>query len=225
MTTKYENYIIDLQHVSKEYTIRNWKTLFFGKPKKVMAINNASLQIKRGEIFALLGPNGAGKSTLIKILATLVIPDSGNVIINGKDATHYVKETKKLIGLVNTNDRSFYWRLSGRDNLIFFGHLYDLKGRDLQKKITEVISLTGLQEKQKQQFGTYSSGERQRLGIARALLSDPEILLMDEATANLDPIVSEELLSFTRKTLVEKRKKPLSGAVTTFTKQANSVIV
>lgn len=156
---------------------------------------------------ALLGPNGAGKSTLIKILATLVTPDSGTVTVKGKDTTSHAKEVKKIIGLVNTNDRSFYWRLSGKENLQFFGHLYNLTGKKLQSKIEEVISLTGLQKKQTQQFGTYSSGERQRLGIARALLSSPEILLMDEATANLDPLVSEELISFTRNILVDQEGK------------------
>jgi ABC-2 type transport system ATP-binding protein len=157
----------------------------------------------------LLGPNGAGKSTLLKILATLITPDEGTAFIAGLDCNTSSLAVRKQIGFVNTNDRSFYWRLTGEENLQFFGHLYDLSGSTLATRINEVIALSGLEQKKKQRFGTYSSGERQRLAIARALLADPQILLMDEATANLDPIVSAELIHFIRETLALQQGKTI----------------
>jgi ABC-2 type transport system ATP-binding protein len=201
--------IIDLQNVSKQYILRNWKSLLYRTPQKVQAIQGVSLQVQEGEIMGLLGPNGAGKTTLLKILATLITPDKGSAFIAGLDCNTNSLAVRKQIGYVNTNDRSFYWRLTGKENLQFFGHLYDLSANALEKRIDEVISLTGLEQKKMQRFGTYSSGERQRLSIARAMLADPQILLMDEATANLDPIVSAELIRFTRETLAQKQRKTI----------------
>lgn len=201
--------VIDLQNVSKQYTIRNWRTFLFRRPRIIPAIKDISLQVKEGEIMGLLGPNGAGKTTLLKILATLITPDTGKAVISSLDCAAESLEVRKHVGYVNTNDRSFYWRLSGYDNLKFFGHLHNLYGLSLTKRVKEVIKLTSLENKQHQSFGTYSSGERQRLAIARAMLSNPKILLMDEATANLDPIVSKELIQFTKLSLAKEQKKTI----------------
>lgn len=157
----------------------------------------------------IIGPNGAGKTTLLKILATLITPDQGTLSIAGIHNTTKTLAIKKNIGFVNTNDRSFYWRLTGIENLEFFGHLYNLTGKRLKDRIQQVIELTDLAARSRNPFATFSSGERQRLAIARAMLSEPTILLMDEATTNLDPIVSANLLDFTKETLSKQLNKTI----------------
>lgn len=199
--------IVSLHEVSKSYVLRSWKTCLYKKPKITHALDQVSFDVLEGEVLGLLGPNGAGKTTILKILATLVTPDSGSVMIDGLDSSKFSLEIRKSIGMVTTNDRSFYWRLSGWDNLQFYGHLSNLYGGNLSKEINRVASQVGMEMKMNQQYGTYSSGERQRLAIARAMLGDPRILLMDEATANLDPLVSRELIQFTRDILIQKLKK------------------
>lgn len=181
--------------------------MLFKRPTLVAALNNISLTVQPGEILGVIGPNGAGKTTLLKILATLVTPDTGAVDIMGRNCTKESNEIRQLVGFVNTNSRSFYWRLTAIENLSFFGHLFNMYGKALEKKIDDALSLVGLYEKRERKIGTYSSGERQRLAIARAMIPNPEILLMDEATANLDPIVSKDLIQFTKKTLTEKQGK------------------
>lgn len=154
----------------------------------------------------LLGPNGAGKTTLIKILSTLISPDSGHGSIAGLPLNEHSLAIRNKIGLVSTNDRTFYWRLTGFENLIFFATLYNLTGVLKKKRIEQVLELTDMQDKAHLKFMTYSAGQKQRLSIARALLSQPDILFLDEATTSLDPIATRRLLDFIRETLAEKHK-------------------
>lgn len=197
---------IELHNISKTFPERNWKSLLFRKPRYTKALDNVSLTVKKGEIMGLLGPNGAGKTTLIKILATLISPDTGEGQIAGFSLTEQTSAIKNKIGLVNTNDRTFYWRLSGWDNLDFFATLYNLTGTSKTKRIRDVLALTEMEDKAGYRFMAYSAGQKQRLSIARALLAKPEILLLDEATTNLDPIATRRLLDFTRKILIQKEK-------------------
>ncbi len=155
----------------------------------------------------LLGPNGAGKTTLIKILSTLVTPDEGTGSIAGLCLHSQAMAIKSKIGMVNTNDRTFYWRLSGRENLSFFATLYNISGKLQKERIHDVLQLTDMEEKAEFKFMSYSAGQKQRLAIARALLANPEILLMDEATTSLDPIACKKLLKFTKETLVKKKQR------------------
>ncbi len=124
---------IELKNISKTFTERNWKTFLFRKPRQTQALNDVSLTVKKGEIMGLLGPNGAGKTTLIKILSTLVTPDSGEGTISGLSLATQSLAIRNTIGMVSTNDRTFYWRLTGRENLDFFATLYNLSG-SLKKK-------------------------------------------------------------------------------------------
>ncbi|MDH5523384.1 MAG: ABC transporter ATP-binding protein [Desulfobulbaceae bacterium] len=201
--------VIELQNISKTFTERNWKTFLFRRPRQTKALADISLTVDQGEIMGLLGPNGAGKTTLIKILATLVSPDQGTGHIAGYSLAEQSSQIRKKIGLVSTNDRTFYWRLSGRDNLDFFATLYNLHGAAKKERIEQVLELTEMQHKADYRFMAYSAGQKQRLSIARAMLSEPEVLLLDEATASLDPIAARSLLDFTRKTLVNKEKKTI----------------
>ncbi len=166
------------------------------------AVSHINLAVQEGELFGLLGPNGAGKTTLVKILCTLILPTGGTARIGGHDLAHSDR-VRAQVGLSTGDERSFYWRLSGRQNLAFFGALSDLPKSQLNQRVTEVLRQLGLESVADRAFQTYSSGMRQRLGIARALLHRPHILFLDEPTRSLDPnstlqlhqLIQEELLA------------------------------
>ena len=201
--------MIELQDITKTFVERSWRTLLLGKkPKRVHALNGVSLKVGPGETCGILGPNGAGKTTLIKILATLILSDSGHADIFGYDLAAQPQHVRKLIGLVNTSERSFYWRLTGRQNLGFFASLYNLLDPDEgRKRIENLLDLVDLIDKADTPFMKYSTGQKQRLALARALLASPQVLLMDEPTNSLDPVAASEFRAFTRKELKEKQGK------------------
>ncbi len=174
----------------------------------VEALKGISLQVEGGEILGFLGPNGAGKTTLIKILSCLILPDRGAVKVNGYDI-HWEKSVKSSIGLVTSDERSFYWRLTGLENLKFFARLYDLPTDKIAGRTQELIERMHLQEVAHRPFMSYSSGMKQRLSIARALLHNPPILFMDEPTKSLDPESAMNLRNFIKKELNEKDKKTI----------------
>lgn len=154
---------------------------------EIQALNGLDLRIKKGSFFGVLGPNGAGKTTLTKILCTLIYPTSGKAWVNGYDVYTQGLDIRRTIGLVSSEERSFYWKLSGRDNLMFFALLQNL-GRDAAKKrVDEVLKEVGMLERAESRFESYSSGMKQKMAIARGLLNRPEILFMDEPTRSLDP--------------------------------------
>lgn len=150
----------------------------------------------------MLGPNGAGKTTLMKILATLVLPTSGLAYVDGLDVVRHSTEVRSKLGVVYGDERSFFWRLSVRENLRFYAALYGLSGRDAMKKIDELIEMVGLQEAADVRMHYYSTGMKQRAAIARGLLGDPKIIFMDEPTRSLDPIGSHEIHRIIRERLL-----------------------
>jgi len=154
--------------------------------EEVVAVDHVTLSVKRGELFGLLGPNGAGKTTLIKLLSTLVVPNSGEALVNGFPLTDG-ENVRRQIGLVGGEERSFYWRLSGVDNLRFYASLYGLSNDVADSRIRELSQLLGLGEFLHGRFDTYSAGMKQRLALARGLLNEAEILFLDEPTKSLDP--------------------------------------
>jgi ABC-2 type transport system ATP-binding protein len=170
----------------------------FRKRQWVTAVKNISLDIEEGELFGLLGPNGAGKTTLIKLLCCLVLPSSGTAQICGHDILREEQAVKKLVGLVSAEERSFYWRLTGRENLKFYASLYHLPGQLAHKRIDELLNLLGLADEADVRFQNYSTGMRQKLAIARGLLSEPRILFVDEPTRSLDPLSAQAIRRFLR---------------------------
>jgi ABC-2 type transport system ATP-binding protein len=170
-------------------------------------LRDVSLSVRRGELFGLVGPNGAGKTTLLKTLVTLTLPDSGSIRIDGIDPARQPEAARGRIGLCTSDDRSFYFRLTGRENLQFFGALVGLRGAALARRIEEVISQVDLRADLDRRFSHYSSGMRQRLAVARSLLPDPDILFFDEPTRAVDPIHAEHLRRFIRDELVLGRGK------------------
>ena len=178
-----------------------------GKIPRVEVLHGVSLTVQRGELFGLLGPNGAGKTTLLKLLCTLTSPDSGSITIDGVDAAKNPLAVKRRIGLCSSEERSFYFRLTARQNLEFFGALAGLSRDVLPQRIDEVVELVDLKDALDIKFSGYSSGMRQRLTMARAMLADPPILYLDEPTRAVDPVHAEELRVLIREELVNRRGK------------------
>jgi ABC-2 type transport system ATP-binding protein len=164
-----------------------------------MAVDNINLNIKKGEFFGLLGPNGAGKTTLIKMLCCLILPNAGTARIFDHDIVREEATVKKLVGLVSSEERSFYWRLTGFENLEFYGSLYHLPRQQVKGRIGELLNLVGLANEGDIRFQNYSTGMRQKLAIARGLLSNPEVLFVDEPTRSLDPVSAQAVRSIFKK--------------------------
>jgi ABC-2 type transport system ATP-binding protein len=152
-----------------------------------LALDRVSLRVRTGEIHALLGPNGAGKTTLLRIVAGLTAPQGGSVTVLGADVSIGNRALRQQFGLVPSGDRSFYLRISGLENLAFFARLHGLRRRDAVARSREVLELVGLLDAARVRVGEYSHGMQKRLSVARALLTEPAVLLVDEATHDLDP--------------------------------------
>lgn len=167
------------------------------------AVDGVSLRIEEGEIFGLVGPNGAGKTTLVKMLTTLLRPTEGTARLQGHDVVGQERAARKLVGLVTANERSFYWRLTGRHNLHFFAALYRIPKAEATPWIDELLDVLGLARAADRRFDGYSTGMKQRLAIARGMLARPSILFMDEPTKGVDPVGSTELIELIRVKLPE----------------------
>ncbi|MFA5339870.1 MAG: ABC transporter ATP-binding protein [Candidatus Omnitrophota bacterium] len=199
--------ILEVDGVTKDFT----PPLSFGKLIRldlrrgipVRALEDVSFRLERGKTLAVLGPNGAGKTTLLKIIATLLLPDKGAVLFNGSDLEEKIKMS---VGLVTDEERSFYWRLTGRQNLEFFAALYGLDGKAAKSRINELSGLFAVDYADKR-FDSYSTGMKRRFALMRGLLHDPELLLLDEPTKSLDYAAALNLRNFIKGTLVKTQGK------------------
>lgn len=197
-------YAITTKNLTKYFFHR--KGIF--RKHKFLAVNSVNLAVSKGEVFGLLGPNGAGKTTLIKMLTTLLLPSEGEVIINGFNLDE-TEKIKKCIGLIYSSERSFYPRLTARQNLDFFAALHNIPLNLARKRIDELLELIGLKDNADVWFEEYSSGMKQRLAIARGLLNNPEIIFMDEPTKGLDPLEAHRFRKFIKDFLVKEQKKTI----------------
>ncbi len=170
-------------------TPKQKRGLFARKEPKTMftAVNGVDLQIDRGEIFGLLGPNGAGKSTTIRMLWTLLEPTSGTAQVNGFDIVKQANDVRRSLGTVLAGERSIYWKLTGRENLEYFAALYHIPSAIAKKRVEELIERMEIKDRANELVEKYSTGMRQRIAIAKALLARPPIILLDEPTLGLDP--------------------------------------
>lgn len=153
---------------------------------ELVAVDDMTFDVRDGEVFGLLGPNGAGKSTTINMISGVLQPDAGRVLVNGKDIWLDSKAVKRTLGVV-PQEISVYEDLTARDNLSFWGSLYDLRGAELRKRMDENLSRVGLAERANDKVKTFSGGMKRRLNLCMGLLHRPKFLLLDEPTVGIDP--------------------------------------
>jgi len=175
----------------------------------ITPVDGVDLSVRKGEVFGILGPNGAGKTTLIKILCTLILPTAGSARINGFDLEKESGRVRESIGLVTTDERSFYWRLTGRQNLEFFASLHNFYSDDARNMVDDLLGVVDLRYAADERFLNYSAGMKQRMAIARGLLNDPAVLFMDEPTRSLDPGAAQGLRNFIKEEIVGERGKTI----------------
>ena len=175
--------IIEARNLTKVYRD------FWGRPK-VRALNALDLQIRKGEIFGLLGPNGSGKSTTIKLMLGLLFPTSGQALVFNKEATDVHKNER--IGYL-PEESYLYKFLNAEETLDFYGRLFDMPANVRRERIESLIKMVGIEKARRRQLREYSKGMTRRIGLAQALINDPELIFLDEPTSGLDPIGTREM--------------------------------
>jgi sodium transport system ATP-binding protein len=187
-----------------------WRTFFqpFEKPTAV-ALAGLSFEVREGESLAVLGPNGAGKSTLLRIIATLLVPTRGLARVAGHDTVHEPRDVRRRLGYHAGTDHGFYARLTARQNLLFFGQLNQLSHPTATQRISQLAEQFHLGEVLDRQVRTLSSGTVQRLSLARSLLHQPSVLLLDEPTRSLDAIAAAEFRRFLKSEILCKGQTSL----------------
>jgi len=204
------SFSIEVINLYKKFVERKKRFYIFPTEKReVVALNHVNLRVRRGEIFGLLGPNGAGKTTLIKILSTLILPDEGEAYVDGYDVVREAGKVRSRIGLMTGGERSIYWKLTARENLLFFAKLYKLDRKTAEERVDELLELMGLEDRADDKVEDYSSGMKMKVILAKALIHDPPILLLDEPTLGLDPNFAREIRVFIKEELNEKSGKTI----------------
>jgi ABC-2 type transport system ATP-binding protein len=169
-----------------------------GKKKLIVAVNHVSFTVEKGEIFGILGPNGGGKSTLIRLISTLLLPDSGNITVFGHDVEKQPMQVQRLINRVSV-EASFFKKLSPMENLLYGARLYGMAGKQTRQQVVEILTRLGLEKRSiYSPMEEMSRGMQQKVAIARALLSHPQLLLLDEPTTGLDPRSKREVQAVIR---------------------------
>src|SRR3989304_2378919 len=211
--TSPHDYAILTRDLTKTYKskIRNLeqRTLFFKRKNRIVtAVDHVNLEIRRGELFGLLGRNGAGKTTLVKVLCTLLPPDEGMASVNGFDAIKQQMQVKQSIGTIfSVGESGFFWRLTGYSNLEFYAAINNVPRHGRKERIMEVLDLVGMKDNALEVFQKYSGGMKRKLALARALLPNPPILLLDEPTTGLDVVSSRAIREFIKNNLSRKMGK------------------
>ncbi len=195
---------LEMQNVSKRFGASSWNWLRrsrqagAGGSQGVVAVDDISIQVRRGEIFGILGPNGSGKSTFVRLLSTLLVPDSGSVLIFGHDVLREERAVQRLINRVSV-EAAFFKKLSPLENLMYGARLYGLGGDEARRKIQEILKRLDLRaDAIHRPMEEMSRGMQQKVAIARALLTAPVLLLLDEPTTGLDPRSKREVQALVR---------------------------
>ncbi|MDP3066155.1 MAG: ABC transporter ATP-binding protein [Methanobacteriaceae archaeon] len=162
---------------------------------KIQALDNLNLDIKKGELLGIIGPNGAGKTTAIRIACCILQPDQGDIRVDGYSIHHDPLKIKSIIGYL-PEEPNLYERFKARDLLKYFAELYGVPTADINPRIDELLELVGMTHRAEDRINTFSKGLRQRMGIARALVHDPDVIIFDEPTMGLDPATSQKIRNF-----------------------------
>ena len=197
--------VVRVEAIAKRFALRRSIREIVRHPRErrwQQSVRDVSFEVAQGEFFGLLGPNGAGKTTLFKMLATLVIPDAGTAVVAGHDVVRAPADVRRVLTPVIADERSLNWRLSAAENLRLFAALHGIGGRAAAARVAELLGVVGLDEAGGKMVGVFSSGMRQRLLVARALLARPRVLLLDEPTRSLDPIGARAFRQFLREDVV-----------------------
>jgi len=190
--------IIKVEGLSKTFVSKERKRGQRKRKKEVRALVDVNLEIFDREVFGLLGPNGAGKTTLIKCLTTLLLPSSGTAWVNGYSIRDQEDQVRASIGCMLMGDRGLYWKLTGRENLDYFGALYHVPKADRTKRIDDLVRLLKLDDYVDRTVETYSSGQRMLVAFAKSLVNDAPILFLDEPTVTMDVPTARELRQIVR---------------------------
>lgn len=208
-----EQPIISVRDVTMCFPVtKRYRELFLHpfRPRRTFtALAGVTIEIEEGDRIAVLGPNGAGKTTLLKLIGGLLLPNKGDIIVNGLNTLDHNSAARQSVGFVLNEERSFFWRLSGAQNLEFFGALDNLRGADLNNRINELMRLVGLEDVGDKPIAAYSSGMKQRLALARGLIAQPDVLILDEPTRALDPVACEEFLELIMSRIHKDSRKTL----------------
>jgi ABC-2 type transport system ATP-binding protein len=199
---------VSISGLAKTFPVRRSVVDMLAHPlsrPRTTVIEGLSFDIGEGEMFGILGLNGAGKTTLLKLLATLILPDGGTATVDGFDIVEQPRAVRAMLAMVTADERSLNWRLTARENLRLFAGLHRMDYEEALARISEVLASVNLDGEGNKIVGTFSSGMRQRLLLARALLSRPRILLLDEPTRSLDPVTAHEFRHLLREEMVGQR--------------------
>jgi ABC-2 type transport system ATP-binding protein len=200
--------VVRIRDLCKRFPVRRrWRetVLHPWRVEYAEVLRDVSFEVHRREVFGLLGPNGAGKTTLFKVLSTLVLPDAGTASVAGLDVVRDARRVTRILTPVIADERSLNWRVSARENLRFYASLNGLRGKALLERVDELLGVVELADAGEKMVGKFSSGMKQRLLIARALLCMPQVLLLDEPTRSLDPLSARRFRKFLREEVVERR--------------------
>src|SRR5580765_4633942 len=190
--TNYQSSVTDHQHTETVISVRGVTKVFkdfWGRPK-ARAVDSVDFEVRRGEVFGLLGPNGSGKSTTVKLILGLLYPTKGQIQVFGHSPKHVA--TKSRIGYLP--EESYLYRyLNSRETLDFFGNLFELSKSERNNRAEQLLEMVGLGKTQTRAVGEFSKGMQRRIGLAQALINDPDLVILDEPTAGLDPIGCREV--------------------------------
>jgi ABC-2 type transport system ATP-binding protein len=199
--------MIRTRELGKTFLPPPWPLSLVGRPltREVRAFDGITLDIDPGEVFGVMGPNGAGKTTLLKVLSTLILPSRGSARVDGSDLVHGAHAVRRSVGIATGEERGFYWRLTGMENLEFFAGLRGFAPREARQRAAEALEMVDLGPRAKDPVIRYTTGMRQRLSLARALLARPRVLLLDEPTRSLDPMAAQAVQALVRRLAAEDR--------------------
>lgn len=198
---------VETSGLTKRYKVGG--TFLRRAERTALALSDVNLKVHSGEVFGVVGRNGYGKTTLMKCIASLLLPTAGSIRVFGRDVEKENAEVRKLIGWVGTEERSFYFRLTGEQNLRFFAHLQGIASPTIGPTIAQLGEKFGVTELLGRRFHEYSTGNKQKFAIMRGLLHDPRLLILDEPSRSLDPFAADDLRDHLRDWVSEKKDRTI----------------